>query len=402
MGHWRGFFIKSFVSSLKLNFLTITVIFSVIFLSVGVFTVFRVLNARSLANSVSAIESILRNETNTSNPYSLAKSISDLETLGLLNCVVLRESSEGNHIFFDSRPRSSCLIDRSSFMRGLHPFIETEVIAVNGMVYQLKMQAPIQWSELMLEVFLYGFLVSSGFAIEILRRRTESVNQWKLKAAHAERAILLDSTRQIRHDVASPLTAIRFISAALKDVDPEKKEILLKAVDRADEIFAELAEAARTDKAGKVDLMLVLKDVLDEKRSVWGSDVTFEYVGLDKNEVSVVAEVSALKRVLSNLLNNGYEARRLDHQTHFRIEVEESDQHISLKLIDNGKGIPEEVLSKLGVAKVTHGKSGSKTAGNGIGVYSAAQKIRAWAGDIKFRSQLGVGSEVELSLLKNF
>jgi signal transduction histidine kinase len=71
----------------------------------------------------------------------------------------------------------------------------------------------------------------------------------------------------------------------------------------------------------------------------------------------------------------------------------QSDNKILLSIRDNGKGIPPEVLSKIG----TQGLSYAKT-GTGLGLSHAIETIRKHKGDLKIESTLGQGTTVTLEL----
>ena len=61
---------------------------------------------------------------------------------------------------------------------------------------------------------------------------------------------------------------------------------------------------------------------------------------------------------------------------------------------DNGKGIPIDLLGKLGTRGETHGKED----GSGLGLFHARTSCEAWGGNLSIKSQLGVGTTVSISL----
>jgi signal transduction histidine kinase len=61
--------------------------------------------------------------------------------------------------------------------------------------------------------------------------------------------------------------------------------------------------------------------------------------------------------------------------------------------MDNGKGIPADVLSRSGEEGFSFGKSN----GNGLGVHFAKRKMLEWGGDLQISSHAGRGTMVSLS-----
>src|SRR5262249_24085192 len=113
------------------------------------------------------------------------------------------------------------------------------------------------------------------------------------------------------------------------------------------------------------------------------------------------------KRLMSNLINNSFEALQSDGI----VEVEavegigseaglsDSSQWLTIKIRDNGIGIPPHILSRLGRHFVTYGKEGTSS-GSGIGVYSAQRWLESWGGNLKIESKFGAGATVTLQLKK--
>jgi hypothetical protein len=99
-----------------------------------------------------------------------------------------------------------------------------------------------------------------------------------------------------------------------------------------------------------------------------------------------------LMRVLSNLINNSVEAIRVSGWV--RVILDTHEGFVSILIEDNGKGIPPEVLSKLGQPGNTFGKS----RGNGLGLSHAISAVQSWNGKIEFSDRNGGGTQVRILL----
>lgn len=88
--------------------------------------------------------------------------------------------------------------------------------------------------------------------------------------------------------------------------------------------------------------------------------------------------------MLSNLINNAVEAL-LEDTGRVDINIHERQNRILIEVKDNGRGIPSEILGKLGTSGVTHGKVGTES-GNGLGFAHAKESIERFGGAIEIAS----------------
>jgi anti-sigma regulatory factor (Ser/Thr protein kinase) len=115
---------------------------------------------------------------------------------------------------------------------------------------------------------------------------------------------------------------------------------------------------------------------------------------LSKDTYGLFAAVQEreLKRGLSNLINNSVEAIAGSGKVTARITAE--DRQIILSITDNGMGIPDEILTRLGERGFTHGKAG----GSGLGLHHARSTVALWGGSLSIQSSTGAGTNVEIRL----
>jgi hypothetical protein len=118
--------------------------------------------------------------------------------------------------------------------------------------------------------------------------------------------------------------------------------------------------------------------------------------------------LSDLQRILSNLINNAVEAITHEGLITISLKTEKSQparqtasdtspreaDYLILSIEDNGKGIPESVLDKLGQVGVSY----DKTTGTGLGLPHAIETMKKYHGDLQIASGLGKGTKIMLSL----
>jgi two-component system, sporulation sensor kinase E len=111
-----------------------------------------------------------------------------------------------------------------------------------------------------------------------------------------------------------------------------------------------------------------------------------------RDKCLVPVDPIALSRVLSNLINNAVEASR--EAGSVTISLKDNGSHLLLKISDRGKGIPAQILSRLGERHFTF----DKVNGSGLGVAHAKECVQGWGGTFSVASQVGVGTEVVLQI----
>ncbi len=96
--------------------------------------------------------------------------------------------------------------------------------------------------------------------------------------------------------------------------------------------------------------------------------------------------------MISNLINNAVESIETKGRVH--LKVFSTSKKIEVVITDNGKGIPPEILKKLG----ERGLSFGKTHGNGLGLHHAKTTIGSWGGQLNINSEVGIGTNIIISI----
>lgn len=226
---------------------------------------------------------------------------------------------------------------------------------------------------------------------------------------------MVNMAAQVAHDIRSPLVAL---DAALKHTEqlPEKQRVTVRhAVNRIRDIANNLLEknrlqagtapvaatAAGVPVAGEPPAVHLLSSLIDpiitEKRlsfeSKPGINIDFK---LTRESYGLFASIEPVefRRMLSNLVNNSVEA--LGDKGAVDVRLTHEDESIILTVSDDGKGIPPEILAKLGRRGETHGKAG----GSGLGLFHARSTAESWGGSLEITSAPGQGTAVAIKLPK--
>lgn len=236
--------------------------------------------------------------------------------------------------------------------------------------------------------------------IEDLRKAAERFYQL------AAREAIADLASQVSHDIRSPLTALNLMIGKLQQIPEQERLIIGSAVNRINDIANTLLTRSKDgitqvgdNSSPVVELLPALVDsVVSEKRIQYQDRMGLE-IACDFNQSYasfVRANVADLKRVISNLINNAVEALP-DYKGRVLVTITKGESTVCLSVSDNGKGIPPELLSRIGEKGVSHGKQGSDC-GFGLGISHARKIISAIGGNLSIRSEQGHGTSVSIEL----
>lgn len=239
----------------------------------------------------------------------------------------------------------------------------------------------------------------------VVKSQLEKLVSLQLLAVKAAENLRI--SQQVSHDIRSPLAALDMISGTLKGIDEESRIILRNSINRIRDIANSLSakDSSTTLSVQKLQSLdsngatnsnssqqntntLLLSPIIDsiitEKRIQFRSDLSVQIDFLqDQASYGMFAKINAveLKRVISNLVNNAIEA--LPNKIgRVEISVKEEKGQIQLSVIDNGMGMPPEVLKNAGTPGFTHGKP----LGSGLGLSHAKTTVESWGGSLSISS----------------
>lgn len=248
--------------------------------------------------------------------------------------------------------------------------------------------------------------------IEKLVSSREKAMQIALEARHKyeSQAQIISISKQVAHDIRSPLMALETALRAATELPLERRRLIEQANSRIKAIAEDLLFRSRSSTV----IPFALPDTMIKKRreSEIGSfrisqsverivaekKIAFPDVDFTTDSLLEGLKVNGItedfERLLSNLLQNAIEATSEAHDPNIQVSLRVYGKKFQLSIVDNGKGIPNEVLSKIGEEGFTYGKSG----GNGLGVSFAKRKVFEWDGDLQINSRVGFGTIVTITL----
>jgi hypothetical protein len=221
-----------------------------------------------------------------------------------------------------------------------------------------------------------------------------------------------DFLSNVSHELRTPLTIIRetvaqVLEGVMGKITPKQKKFLsmcLKNIDRLKRIINELLDISRIE-AGKiilnrkgVDIVILAKDTcsffsLQAKNK--GLKIKFE---TSAPEIKIFIDKDKIRQVFTNLINNAF---KFTQQGFIKLSLREREKTVECAVIDSGKGIDQENLSK--VFDKFHQAASDifpKEQGTGLGLSVVKGIVEAHGGEVTVESQVGKGSKFSFILPK--
>ncbi|WP_407307823.1 sensor histidine kinase [Acinetobacter sp.] len=208
-------------------------------------------------------------------------------------------------------------------------------------------------------------------------------------------------TADASHELRSPLSAIQMRLQVLKRKYPDLAQDLISIqndVSRGAQVLENLLLLARLDPTNtnqlpktEIDLQLVVMDVIQ----------ALQPFAVEKNiqiqtrlfpDLYITANEKLIFSCIRNLVDNAI--RYVEQGGHVFIDLQQKHQQVTITIEDDGQGVTDEVIQRLG--ERFYRALGTKTAGSGLGLSICQKIIELHAGEIHF-SQSGYGGlKVEL------
>lgn len=210
----------------------------------------------------------------------------------------------------------------------------------------------------------------------------------------------------ITHDIKTPLASIKGYAEILSgeyELSKEESKSYTDVIDKKSNYIKELVDDLNFTTRIKNNMsMLKIKeinivklvreaviDILNDP--IYGNrDINFL---CEENTILREIDDTLIKRVINNLIYNAL----IHNDNNVKIEVEIiRDENVHIFVKDNGKGIKFDELKYIFERYYRGTNTGERHKGSGLGMAIAKDIVKAHGGDIKIRSKLGEGTEIEI------
>ncbi|MGE6549522.1 ATP-binding protein [Bacillus mycoides] len=210
-------------------------------------------------------------------------------------------------------------------------------------------------------------------------------------------AVIGTMSTTIAHEIRNPLTALKGFTQIQKERNPEDTisyEIMLQEIERINGFVSELMLLGKPKPTNYEwcnigEILLYVVQLMESYATQY--KVKF-HLQVDGNLPVINGDDKQLKQVLLNIIKNGIES--MPGGGNIRIlAYEKAGENLCISVEDQGLGIENEKIEKIGKAFYT-----TKENGTGLGLMITYKIIEEHQGSIAIESSMGIGTKVEIYL----
>ncbi|PEX90021.1 ATP-binding protein [Bacillus cereus] len=210
-------------------------------------------------------------------------------------------------------------------------------------------------------------------------------------------AVIGTMSTTIAHEIRNPLTALKGFTQMQKERNPADTmsyDIMLQEIERINGFVSELMllgkpKSTNYERCNIREILLYVVQLMESYATQYR--VKF-HLQIDGNVPAINGDDKQLKQVLLNIIKNGIESMPEGGDIHIRV-YEKTEGHLCISVEDQGFGIENEKLEKVGKAFYT-----TKENGTGLGLMITYKIIQEHQGSIAIQSSMGIGTKVEIFL----
>jgi signal transduction histidine kinase len=241
-----------------------------------------------------------------------------------------------------------------------------------------------------------------------LSMKAERANE-KLKAMYE---IQREFTSTVSHELRTPLASIKtaidlVVKKTLGAINPDQEEVLGRAkknVDRLKRLIDDILDLTKME-SGKLQMNIMLNDlhqvvseVVEAQKDFAQGRGLYIRMALDNHVPHVPFDSDRIIQILNNLIGNALKFTKKGGIT-IKTTNHYNDDYVLVSVIDTGKGIAEENLSKL-FQKFHQIESAQENeeGGTGLGLAISKEIVARHGGKIWVESQLEKGTTFHFTL----
>ena len=215
----------------------------------------------------------------------------------------------------------------------------------------------------------------------------------------------------VSHELRTPLTSIKgFISTLLQDTEgyfdsetrTEFYEIIDNECDRLKRLIDDLLNVSRIESGralqmnwGEFEPLAIIEKVMQAQRSY--TDKHRLILDFNGEVPKIVGDADKFDQILTNLLSNAIKYSPAGGEV--RIEVDASDHDLTLRISDQGIGVPADKLPRIFEKfERVDNRDTRQAGGTGIGLFLVKHLVERHEGTIEVTSTVGQGTTFTLHL----
>jgi PAS domain S-box-containing protein len=303
--------------------------------------------------------------------------------------IIGKSIDELNNLIDFSSKELSDLVLKGDFEK---QYYEVSLTTIKGNKKQLMLYlAPIK----NVDGEIIGSISVSTDITELKKEQEKMIQQEKLALLGQMGAGIVHETRNYLTTIKGRCQLIGLVSQDEKAKEHAQK--INKEIDEINKIISEflfLSKPKETEleEVSMLDIFESIKSIVEATSLVKGVDVDFK---LSREERYLLCDEGQLKQVILNICKNAVEAMADTISATLKVETgyDEVTNEMFIRIKDNGKGISDDDLKKIGTPFFTTKKSGT-----GLGLNVCYNIIKEHKGRIDIESKIGEGTTFTVTL----
>lgn len=197
----------------------------------------------------------------------------------------------------------------------------------------------------------------------------------------------------IAHEIKNPLTTVKgMLQLSNETINPLHYNLVMSELERMNAIVSEFIILGKPQAVNfkEEQCLTILEEVLSifEIQSVMNG-ITVNR--LFEQGLTIRCDRNQIKQVFLNILKNALEALPFGGKIDIHLDIQDAFQRI--RFSDNGEGMTDQVLQRIGEPFLT-----TRPDGNGLGMMIVQKIIASHKGQLAITSEVGAGTTVEVYL----
>lgn len=304
---------------------------------------------------------------------------------------ILQTSAAGSYLYILTGGMCLILLVSIGFVVVLAHFLSTPIKQFTEQAHQVAegnfdTPMPDDYDNITFEIQQLAAALSR-MKVDLKQREAREKEQ----AAHAAVGKV---AAHVAHDLAGPLSSMQTALVYFRRLGasdprmPDYVNLLELSTTRLKVVSKELLDLHKGEEPQKI--LFSLHKLLDELIGEYQSNDDYAAVAFVKRyssrAMSLYADRAKIQRIFGNLTKNAIEA--MDKVGRLTIEVHDDDGYAVIQVEDDGCGMSPEILERVVLGGVSHGKQD----GHGIGMKVVRETVAEFGGTLEVKSEVGIGT----------
>ncbi|MFC3038848.1 ATP-binding protein [Virgibacillus xinjiangensis] len=239
-------------------------------------------------------------------------------------------------------------------------------------------------------------MTGNHFYVSIFKDMTERKELEELMIRYEKMSDAGQLAAGIAHEIRNPLTSLKgflqLLQAGVKGRD-EYYKIMLEEIEKMEKITTELLFVSKplTDHLKMEPVTEMIRDVvtlMSTQAKIKGIDIS--HIAEEEDASFIYCDRSQVKQVLLNLIKNSIEA--MEEPGRIVVKTIKNTEEICIQVTDEGAGVPDELIHKLGEPFFT-----TKKGGTGLGLMITKKILERHNGKLSVKRNEEKGSTFMIS-----